>query len=121
CPDPRRAADEPRGGPVAEGGAGAGALGLPLPLTLQWGRESGVDLKATLATVTSRAAAILGVRAGTLADGAPADICLFDERAPWIVRPEALASQGKNTPFQGLEMTGRVGRTIVGGRTVHGA
>ena len=33
----------------------------------------------------------------------------------------ALASQGKNTPFQGLELTGRVVRTLVGGRTVHAA
>jgi len=121
CSDHTPVDDDAKQVPFAEAEAGASALELLLPLTLQWGRESGLDLKATLATVTARAAAILGVRAGTLADGAPADICLFDERAPWIVRPEALASQGKNTPFQGLEMTGRVVRTIVGGRTVHGA
>jgi dihydroorotase-like cyclic amidohydrolase len=36
-----------------------------------------------------------------------------------VVQPQALASQGKNTPFQGLELTGRVARTLVGGRTVH--
>ncbi len=51
--------------------------------------------------------------------GASADICLYDPASPWIVQPAALASQGKNTPFQGLELTGRVMRTIVGGRTVH--
>jgi dihydroorotase len=37
------------------------------------------------------------------------------------VQPAALASQGKNTPFQGLELTGRVARTIIGGRTVYAA
>jgi dihydroorotase len=72
-----------------------------------------------LAGVTHRAAKILGVPAGTLAVGAAADICLYDPASPWIVQPAALASQGKNTPFQGLELTGRVMRTIVGGRTVH--
>ena len=51
--------------------------------------------------------------------GEAADICLFDPKAPWIVKPSALASQGKNSPFTGLELSGRVVRTIVGGRTVH--
>jgi dihydroorotase len=37
------------------------------------------------------------------------------------VSPLALASQGKNTPFMGLELTGRVARTLVGGRTVYSA
>ena len=61
------------------------------------------------------------MEAGTLAPGAAADICLFDATKPWIVEPAALASQGKNTPFQGLELTGRVARTLVGGRTVYAA
>jgi dihydroorotase len=74
-----------------------------------------------LAAVTSRAARVLGVKAGSLAAGASADICLFDPAKPWVVEPGALASQGKNTPFQGLELTGRVVRTLVGGRTVHSA
>jgi dihydroorotase len=63
---------------------------------------------------------VLGVRAGSLEPGAPADICIYDPARPWIVHSGALASQGKNTPFQGLELTGRVVRTLVGGRTVHG-
>jgi dihydroorotase len=37
------------------------------------------------------------------------------------VEPQALASQGKNTPFLGTELTGRVVRTLVGGRTVYAA
>ena len=48
--------------------------------------------------------------------GASADVCLFDPDKPWIVQPGALASQGKNTPFLGLEVVGRVARTLVGRR-----
>jgi len=74
-----------------------------------------------LAGVTHRAAKILGVEAGTLTAGSAADICLFDPKRPWVVEAAALVSQGKNTPFQGLELTGRVMRTLVGGRTVYAA
>ena len=74
-----------------------------------------------LAGVTHRAAKILGVEAGTITAGCAADICLFDPKRPWVVEPAALVSQGKNTPFQGLELTGRVVRTLVGGRTVYAA
>jgi dihydroorotase len=81
----------------------------------------GLKPAEALAGVTHRAAKILGVDAGTIAAGAAADICLFDPKRPWVVEPSALASQGKNTPFQGLELTGRVMRTLVGGRTVYAA
>lgn len=107
--------------PFAEAEPGATGLELLLPLVLQWGRECGLDLVRTLGVVTSRPAAVLGVEAGTLAVGAPADICLFDPAREWSVKPEALASQGKNTPYLGLRVTGRVVRTLVGGRTVHAA
>ena len=105
--------------PFGEAESGAAALELLLPLTLQWGKEMGLKLVDSLAPVTSRAAAVLGVEAGRLASGAAADVCLFDPAKPWVVLPSALASQGKNTPFLGFEMTGRVARTIVGGHSVH--
>jgi dihydroorotase len=107
--------------PFGEAEPGATGLELLLPLALQWGRECGLDVSRTLSAVTSRPAAVLGVAAGTLAVGGPADVCLFDPLAKWVVKPEALASQGKNTPFVGTELTGRVVRTLVGGRTVHSA
>jgi len=118
CSDHTPVDDDAKQVPFAEAEPGATGLELLLPLTLQWGSESGLRPAEALAAVTHRAAAILGVPAGTLAPGGAADICLFDAHAPWIVRPDALASQGKNTPFNGLELTGRVMRTIVGGRTV---
>jgi dihydroorotase len=121
CSDHTPIDDDAKQVPFAEAEPGATGLELLLPLTLQWGRESGLDLARTLAPITFRAARVLGVRAGTMEVGAPADVCLFDPARAWVVGPATLASQGKNTPFQGFELVGRVARTLVGGRTVHTA
>ena len=51
--------------------------------------------------------------------GAPADICIFDPDGHWRVEPATLRSQGKNTPFIGLEVRGRVRATLVAGQVVH--
>jgi dihydroorotase len=58
---------------------------------------------------------------GRLAEGGVADLCVFDPEARWTVSPAALRSQGKHTPFRGLEMAGRVRCTLVGGHLAHGA
>ena len=119
CSDHTPVDEDAKQVPFGEAEPGASALELLLPLTLKWGEEMKLALADTLAAVTSRPAAILGIDAGRLAPGAPADICLFDSSKPWVVLPAALASQGKNTPFSGFEMTARVARTIVGGRVVY--
>ena len=121
CSDHTPVDDDAKLVPFGEAEPGATGLELLLPLTLQWGRESGLGLAAALSTVTTRPARVLGVAAGTLETGASADVCLFDPSRPWVVSRETLASQGKNTPFFGLELTGRVVRTLVAGRTVHAA
>jgi len=119
CSDHTPVDEDSKQVPFAEAEPGATGLELLLPLVLKWGAEMRLGLAETLAPVTSRAAAILGSDAGRIAPGAPADLCLFDPRKPWVALPSALASQGKNTPFMGFEMTGRVARTIVGGRSVY--
>ena len=119
CSDHSPVDDDAKQVPFGEAEPGATGLELLLPLTLQWGNELGLSLVDALAAVTYRPARVLGIEAGTLRQGAPADVCLYDPRKPWVVQPAALASQGKNTPYQGIELTGRVVRTLVGGRTVH--
>ena len=108
--------------PFAEAEPGATGLELLLGLTLKWGTESGLSLAQTLAAVTQRPVAVLGdaldslgSSTGRLVEGGVADLCLFDPSAHWLVRPAALCSQGKNTPFDGYELPGRVKATIVGG------
>jgi dihydroorotase len=121
CSDHSPVDDDAKQVPFGEAEPGATGLELLLPLTLQWGNELDLALVDALAAITSRPAHVLGIEAGALRPGTPADICLYDPRKPWVVQPSALASQGKNTPYQGLELIGRVVRTLVGGRTVHAA
>jgi dihydroorotase len=48
--------------------------------------------------------------------GAEADVCVFDAERWWKVEPATLRSQGKNTPYSGLEVKGKVTHTLVGGQ-----
>jgi dihydroorotase len=107
--------------PFAEAEPGATGLELLLPLTLKWGTERKLPLVKSLARITSDAARVLGVASGRLAAGAPADIALFDPAASVRVLPETLKSQGKNTPFLGYELAGRVRYTLVAGNVVYEA
>ena len=97
----------------------AATIALLLPLTLKWAQEERLALPAALARLTSEPARVLGLGAGQLAPGAEADVCVFDPDAYWTVEPRALKSQGKNTPFLGLELPGRVRCTLVGGQVVY--
>jgi dihydroorotase len=101
--------------PFAESAPGASALETLLPLVLKWAREDRVPLARALGTVTSAAARVLGEDTGRIADGAKADVVMFDPSQPWVVGPEELLSHGSNTPYAGLELEGRVRVTIVGG------
>jgi dihydroorotase len=107
--------------PFAEAEPGATGLELLLPLALKWGVEAKLTLAQTLARVTSAPARILGVAAGRIAPGAPADLVVFDPQAPFRVSAQALKSQGKNTPFLGHELAGRVRATVVAGNVVYEA
>ena len=105
--------------PFAEAEAGATGLELLLPLVLKWAQQEKLALAAALAKATLQPAQILGLDAGHLSLGAAADICIFDPEIYWKIEPSALYSQGKNTPFTGLEMQGRVRYTLVDGQVVY--
>lgn len=119
CSDHAPVDDDAKQLPFAEAEPGATGLELLLPLLLKWANESQVALPVALSRVTAQPAAILGIDAGTLRMQAPADLCIFDADAAWRVTPSALQSQGKNTPFAGYEMTGKVRWTLVGGQVVY--
>ena len=56
---------------------------------------------------------------GSVAEGADADLVIFDENERWTVTEDDVASKSHNTPFIGAELYGRVKYTICGGRIVY--
>jgi dihydroorotase len=119
CSDHTPVDDDGKQVPFAEAEPGATGLELLLPLTLKWALEEKFSLAGALSKLTADPARVLGIDAGYLAVGAQADVCVFDPDAYWLVEPRALKSQGKNTPFLGLELPGKVRYTLVGGQVVH--
>ena len=63
-------------------------------------------------------AKILGIDAGTLRVGAPADVVLVDLEEEWTVDPQKLHGKSRNTPFKGMTLTGKVKKTFLVGRVV---
>ena len=64
-------------------------------------------------------AKVLGIDKGTLAEGKIADITIIDPDAEYVIDPEKFVSMGKNTPFGGKKVSGRVLMTICGGKVVY--
>ncbi len=115
CSDHTPVDEDAKQVPFGESAPGASGVELLLPLTLKWAREMGVPLMQAIDLISWKPAQILGVPGGNLAVGSYADICIFDEAAEWIVTPQALASQGDNTPFLKHPMQGRVRYTLIDG------
>jgi dihydroorotase len=63
-------------------------------------------------------ARILGIPYGTLRQGSPADITMFDPDAAWTVDEKEFASKSRNTPFSGWKVKGRVVSVIVDGNVL---
>ncbi|WP_394809277.1 dihydroorotase [Nitrosomonas sp.] len=105
--------------PFGQSEIGATGVELLLPLTLKWGNEMRLPLLKVLAKITSDPSGILGIDAGHLSVGSAADICIFDPDYYWKVTASAILSQGKNTPFMGMELPGGVKYTLVNGHIVY--
>ena len=80
--------------------------------------QCGMSLLDLVKLMSTNPANLLRLPGGTLREGSFADIVLFDPYRSWTVDADNLPSKSKNTPFDGLELTGRVVRTILGGKTV---
>ncbi|MCB2226423.1 MAG: dihydroorotase [Desulfarculaceae bacterium] len=93
------------------------ALGIILELV----NEGLMSLSQAIERLTASPARILGLPGGSLAKGGPADVCVFDPAAPWVVEPEAMLSMSKNTAFAGRTLPGRAVLTIRGGKVTHQA
>lgn len=116
CPEPA----ENKRRPFAE--AEPGAVGLETLLAAaitNLHHENGVELIDVLRPLTHGPASLLGLESGTIAEGALADLVLFDAGAPIVVDAATLKSKSKNSPFDGRRLQGKVLLTLVDGRIVH--
>jgi dihydroorotase len=118
CSDHTPVDDDAKQLPFALAEPGATGLELLLPLTLKWARETRADLLTALGKLTTGSSAVMGLGgiSGRIEPNAPADLCVFDPDAAWIVDRDTLVSQGRHTPYLGMEVTGQVRFTIVDGR-----
>jgi dihydroorotase len=107
--------------PYDEAAPGAVGLETLLPALLAFHHERRIPLIDLIRAVTVAPADLLGLPAGRLAKGAPADLVLCDLAAPIIVDADKLVSKSKNSPFDGRRLQGKVLRTLVDGRTVYRA
>ncbi len=98
-----------------------GAIGMETSLAASWtALRHRMNLSQLFDKMSRRPAEILGIEAGTLRPGAPADIVLFDPDRRWKVDPDRLHGKSRNTPFKGMELQGMVVTTYSKGRKVYG-
>lgn len=105
--------------PFGESEPGASGLELLLPLTLQWAAETGLPLRDALARITIEPARVLGLDGGRIEIGQAANLCVFAPSQSVSVAPGSFVSHGRNTPFTGRELPGRVLYTVAQGRLVY--
>jgi len=97
---------------------GLSGLETLLPLALRYAGDIGLAPLELVARLTSGPAAIADLATGSLAVGRSADLVVLDPQARWRLQSTALLSAGRNTPFEGSEMHGRVIRTLLRGQSV---
>jgi len=97
-----------------------GMLGLETALSLAL-TELDLPIEQVLALCSwqpARVAGLTGQHGGPIAEGAPANLCVIDTAATWVVEPERLASRSRNTPYAGRKLTGKVRHTLLRGEPV---
>jgi len=107
--------------PYDEAAPGAVGLQTLLAALLAFHHEGQIPLMDLIRAVTCAPADLLGLSAGRIAKGAPADLVLCDLTAPVVIDADKLISKSKNSPFDGRRLQGKVLRTVVDGRTVYSA
>ncbi len=97
-----------------------GMLGLETALAVAL-TELVLPIERVLALLSWQAARIAGLserHGGPIAEGRPANLCVIDTGATWLVDPARLASRSRNTPYAGRKLAGRVRHTILWGEPV---
>ena len=106
--------------PFAQAAAGGAGLATLLGVTLARVHAGDMSLLRALELLSAAPARLLGLEAGRLAVGAPADLVLFDPERGWKVEAGKLPGKAQNSPFDGRPLEGRVLGTWKAGRRVFG-
>jgi len=105
--------------PFEEAASGAVGLETLLPAAMQLYQNGDLTLPQLFKAMALNPANRLGLPAGRIEEGAPADFVVFDPDAPFILDRFTLQSKSKNTPFDGAKMQGKVHATYVAGKAVY--
>jgi dihydroorotase len=106
--------------PFAEASAGGAGLATLLAVTLAQVKAETLTMAQALALLTEKPAKWLGIEAGVLRRGAPADLCLFHPDQSWLVEAGKLPGKAQNTPFDGRALEGKILGTWKSGKRVFG-
>lgn len=116
CSDHQPHDEDAKAAPFSSTEPGASTLEVLAPLSFNLVDTRGFSLEQIVRALTCSPASIIGIDPGSLADGAPADLFIFDDNRQWTLKTEKIVSAGKNTPFDNWEMTGKVTHTIIDGK-----
>lgn len=106
-------------GPFAETQPGISGLETLLPLTLKLVDDNVILLNQAIANLTINPAKVLGLDAGHLSIGAPADLCIFTHEIQSECQPKNFISAGKNSPFAGWPLNHQICYALVDGKIVY--
>lgn len=99
-----------------------GIVGLETSLALSYTYlvDAGlISLSTLVEKMSYNPARILGIDKGNIDTGKVADIMIFDDTSEYTINPDTFVSKGKNTPFSGMKVKGRVAYTIMGGKVTY--
>ena len=105
--------------PFAEAAPGVSGVETLLPKTMQLVADGALSLATAITALTINPARIAGLDGGHLSVGGVADLCLYDDKMKWALDAQSMQSDGKNSPWFGEQITGKVVATVIGGKVVY--
>ena len=118
CSDHQPHNEDAKQAPFSDTQPGISSIELLLPLIMELVELKIIDMSEAIAKVTSNPSEILGIDAGVIAKGLPADLCIIKKEA-WLFDEAKILSAGKNNPFLGRKFNYSVDKTICDGKIVY--
>jgi len=101
--------------PFGETEPGMSNIELLLPMAVELNDLHNLPFNRFIAAMTTKSANILNLKRPEISEGYAANLCIFDPTKIWSLKAEDLLSKGKNSPFIGQQLKGKVKNTIYEG------